>query len=422
MNFVLKNATVYYKKKFVRSDLFVENGLISDIFPNTGSCVCNNIIDMDNCFVFPGLIDVHVHLREPGFSYKETIASGTRAAASGGYTAVCSMPNLSPVPDSLENLRVQTDIIERDGCIRVYPYGAITKNEAGNELSDMDELAEHVCAFSDDGRGVQSTDMMRAAMKKARSLGKLIAAHCEDNSKLNGGYIHDGKYAVEHGHKGISSESEWSQIQRDIELARDTGCGYHVCHISTAESVELIRRAKADGVDITCETAPHYLVLDDSHMQEDARFKMNPPLRSSRDREALIEGLLDGTIDMIATDHAPHSEIEKSKGLKDSPMGVTGIECAFPVLYTHLVKKGVISLERLIELMHDAPMRRFGIGHDIEIGATADFTVFRLDTERTIDPSTFISKGKSTPFDGERVFSECVMTVCGGDIAWQKNS
>lgn len=419
MSFVLRNAKIYYKKQFVKSDLFIKDGLISDISPliDCGAAA----IDMDKYFIFPGLIDVHVHLREPGFSYKETIASGTLAAAHGGFTAVCAMPNLLPVPDSPESLEKQEEIIRRDAKIHVYPYGAITCGELGETLSDMKGLAERVCAFSDDGRGVQNALMMKQAMISAKSVGKIIAAHCEDNGMLRGGYIHDGEYARTHGHKGISSMSEWAQIERDIKLARETGCAYHVCHISCAESVELIRRAKADGVNISCETAPHYLVLDDSDIREEGRFKMNPPLRSSFDREALIEGIKDGTIDMIATDHAPHSVQEKSGGLKDSLMGVSGIECAFPVLYTKLVDTGVITLERLIELMHDNPAKRFGIGSCIEKGAPADFTVYDLTKESIIDPGEFLSKGKSTPFEAMPVKSECVMTVCGGRTVWKKD-
>lgn len=366
----------------------------------------------DRYFIFPGFVDVHVHLREPGFSYKETIYNGTRAAAHGGYTAVCSMPNLNPCPDSIEHLKVQRDIIEKDAAINVYPYGTITKNEAGNELSDMEQISSDVIAFSDDGRGVQSEEMMKTAMLKAKSLGKIIAAHCEDNSLLNGGYIHAGTYALTHGHRGISSESEWKQIERDIRLAKETGCAYHVCHISTKKSVELIRQAKKDGVDITCETGPHYLLMDDSFLEEDARFKMNPPLRDKSDRDAIIAGIKDGTIDMIITDHAPHSEEEKSRGLKDSAMGVVGIETAFPLLYTYLVKTGIITLERLIELMHDAPCSRFGID------TGNDFTVYDLNKEYKIDPNDFLSKGKSTPFEGWKVYGKCMLTVCNGKVAY----
>ena len=358
--------------------------------------------------IFPGFCDVHVHFREPGFSYKETIKSGSMAAAHGGYTAVCTMPNLKPVPDSPENLKIQTDIIERDAVINVYPYASITKMEMGLELVDMDALAEGAVAFSDDGRGVQNADMMREAMIRAKKLGKIIAAHCEDNSLLYGGYIHDGEYAKAHGHRGICSESEYGQIARDLKLAEETGCAYHVCHISTKESVQLIREAKARGVDVTCETGPHYLILDDSDLREEGRFKMNPPLRSSEDREALIEGIVDGTIDMIATDHAPHSAEEKAMGLEKSPFGIVGLETAFSLMYTHMVKKNIISLDKLIELMAIGPRQRFGI----PMGE--DFTVWRLDETVKVDPDQFLSMGKATPFEGDTLFGKCVLTVADG--------
>lgn len=354
---------------------------------------------------FPGFCDVHVHFREPGFSYKETIATGSRAAAHGGYCAVCTMPNLNPVPDNAENLKKQTDIIEADAVINVYPYGAITVGQMGERLSDMDAMAEKVIAFSDDGRGVQSEDMMRSAMLRAKMLNKIIVAHCEVNSLLNGGYIHDGKYAKEHNHRGICSESEWKQIERDIALAEETGCAYHICHISCKESVDLIRKAKAKGIDITCETAPHYLILDENDLRESGSFKMNPPLRSAEDRLALIEGVKDGTIDMIATDHAPHSKEEKSKGLEKSAFGITGIELAFPLLYTHLVKKNIISIEKLVELISINPAKRFGI----EING---FSIWRLDEEFKVDSDEFISMGKATPFENEKLFAVCKATFC----------
>lgn len=367
--------------------------------------------------IFPGLCDVHVHLREPGYFYKESIATGSLAGAHGGYTALCAMPNLDPAPDSLDTLRVETDIIQRDAVIPVLPYGTITRGEQGRELADLEGLAPHVCAFSDDGRGVQDAGMMREAMQRAHALGKLIAAHCEDNSLLNGGYIHDGRYAREHGHRGICSASEYKQIERDLQLAADTGVAYHVCHISTRESVELIRQAKASGVDVTCETAPHYLVLCEDDLEEHGRFKMNPPLRSAQDREALIEGLLDGTIDMIATDHAPHSAEEKSRGLAGSPFGITGLETAFPVLYTELVRGGVLPIETLIRLMSTAPRERFGIPRGGE-----DYTMFEVETPYTIDPERFLSKGKSTPFAGRTVYGKCIKTVTGGKTVWQEDS
>ena len=370
--------------------------------------------------VFPGFCDVHVHFREPGFSYKETIATGSAAAARGGYTAVCTMPNLNPVPDSYENLKQQLDIINDDAKIKVLPFGSITRGEMGLALSDLEELAPSVCGFSDDGRGVQDAGMMREAMQRAKALGKMIVAHCEDNSLLEGGYIHKGKYAEEHGHRGICSESEWRPIERDLKLAKETGCAYHVCHISTKESVELIRKAKAEGVDVTCETAPHYLILSDKDLQEHGRFKMNPPLRDESDRLALIEGIIDGTIDMIATDHAPHSAEEKGRGLERSAMGIVGIETAFPLLYTYLVKENIITLDKLIELMSINPAKRFGFNSSLEDGMPADFTVFDLNRKYRINPDDFLSKGRATPFDGYEVYGECLMTVCGGKIAWQK--
>ncbi|MBQ3331448.1 MAG: dihydroorotase [Ruminococcus sp.] len=368
----------------------------------------------DNIVAFPGFCDVHVHFREPGFSYKEKIATGSLAAARGGYTAVCTMPNLSPVPDSVDNLQKQLEIIGRDAVIDVLPYGAITVGERGEQLADLEGMAKDVVAFSDDGRGVQSADMMREAMLRAKALGKLIVAHCEDNSLLHGGYIHDGKYAAEHGHRGICSESEWRPIKRDIELCRQTGCGYHVCHISTKESVELIRRAKAEGVDITCETAPHYLVMDDSDLREDGRFKMNPPLRDKADREALIQGVQDGTIDMISTDHAPHSAEEKSRGLEKSAFGIVGIETAFPVLYTELVRTGVITMDRLMELLAFNARKRFNIPIKKN-----DYTIWDLDREFTVDPADFLSMGKATPFEGRQLSGVCLMTVKDGRVVYR---
>ena len=362
----------------------------------------------------PGFCDVHVHLREPGFSYKETIRSGTQAAARGGYTAVCTMPNLNPVPDSPEHLAVQEEIIARDAVIAVYPYAAITVKQMGEELVPMEALADRVIAFSDDGKGIQSRDRMREAMLRAGKLNKLIVAHCEDNSLLRGGYIHDGWYAKEHGHRGICSESEWGQIARDLELAKETGCGYHVCHISCKESVEVIRKAKADGVNVTCETAPHYLLLSEDDLQEEGRFKMNPPLRSKADRDALLQGIQDGTIDVIATDHAPHSAEEKAKGLEKSAFGIVGIETAFPLLYTNLVKKGIISMERLLELIVYTPRKRFGIPL-----SENDYSLWDLETETVIDSKQFLSKGKATPFDGWKVYGTCLKTVANGRTVYE---
>lgn len=363
--------------------------------------------------IVPGLCDVHVHFREPGFSYKETIASGSAAAAHGGYTTVCTMPNLDPVPDSAEHLQVQLDAIKRGAAIKVLPYGAITVGEKGEKLADMEAMSDKVCAFSDDGKGVQNDEMMREAMTAAKRLGKIIAAHCEDNSLLFGGYIHDGEYARMHGHRGISSASEYKQIERDLRLAEETGCAYHVCHISTKESVELIRQAKARGVNVTCETAPHYLVLCDEDMQEDGRFKMNPPLRSREDKKALIEGIKDGTIDMIATDHAPHSAEEKGRGLEKSLMGVVGLETAFPVLYTELVMKNIITLDRLVELMSFKPKERFGID------TNNDFAVFDISEAYKIDPENFLSMGRATPFAGREVFGRCLLTVHNEKVVYK---
>lgn len=413
MTLVLNNAQVFRSGVFSRSSVSISlgNGV------SRGGTI--STMDASSFVILPGFVDVHVHLREPGFSYKETIRTGSLAAAHGGYTTVCAMPNLNPVPDSMETLQPELDAIQKDAVIRVLPYGAITKGEQGGELADLDAMAPYVVAFSDDGKGVQDRDMMRRAMLEAKRLGKLIVAHCEDNSLLRGGYIHDGAYAKAHGHRGICSESEWRPIQRDLELVRETGCGYHVCHISTKESVALIRRAKAEGLDVTCETAPHYLLMDETMLQEDGRFKMNPPLRSPADREALLEGLADGTIDMIATDHAPHSTEEKSRGLEKSAMGIVGLETAFPLLYTYLVKPGLLSFPRLMELLHDSPCRRFGLPQGELDGPHADFTVFDLSASYPIDPADFLSQGKATPFTGWPVQARCLLTVCNGRLVWQ---
>ncbi len=365
--------------------------------------------------VLPGFCDVHVHFREPGFSYKETIETGCKAAARGGYTAVCTMPNLKPVPDSVENLKMQQDIIDKDACIDVYPYASITVGQLGEEMADLEGMADKAFAFSDDGRGVQNGEMMKEAMTRAKALGKMIVAHCEVNDLLKGGYIHDGEYAKAHGHRGICSASEYEQVARDIELVKETGCPYHVCHISTKETVELIRQAKKEGVDITCETGPHYLILDDSNLEEDGRFKMNPPLRSADDKAALIEGIIDGTIDMIATDHAPHSAEEKSKGLEKSAFGIVGIETAFPLVYTYLVKPSVITMEKAIELLVTNPRKRF----NLPLGN--DFSIWDLDAEYEINPDDFLSKGKATPFVGTKVNGKCLLTVKDGKIVYQEN-
>ncbi len=408
MKFTLKGVNFYEKGNFKSGDFSFEIESPA-IAPISDSSIVSNPY---NCFVFPAFCDVHVHLREPGFSYKENIGSGTRACARGGYTDVFSMPNLNPVPDSVGNLNEQLKLIENSAVINVHPYASITVGQKGEELSDLENLAPMCAGFSDDGRGVQSEAMMRAAMEKAKALGKIIVAHCEDNSLLHGGYIHDGEYARLHGHKGICSESEWKPIERDLALAKEIGCKYHVCHISCKESVELIRKAKADGVDVTCETAPHYLVMNDMDLKEDGRFKMNPPIRSEEDRKALVEGLIDGTIDMIATDHAPHSAEEKSKGLEKSLMGVVGIETAFAVLYTKLVKTGVITLEKLIEVLSVNPRKRFGLPE------TEDFCVFDLENEFTVNPDEFLSKGRATPFENERLFGKNLLTVCDKKIVY----
>ena len=395
---------------------------LSAFAPNIRGSILERLSSADLCAfhsseyaVVPGFCDVHVHFREPGFSYKETILSGSLAAAHGGYTAVCTMPNLDPVPDSRENLKQQLELIRQDGLIRIIPYGAITVGQKGEQLSDMKGIAQNVVAFTDDGKGVQSTDLMRQAMLKAKQLKKLVVAHCEDNSLLEGGYIHDGDYARDNHHRGICSESEWKQLERDLALVKETGCGYHVCHISTKESVDLIRQAKAEGLNVTCETAPHYLILDDGFLQEDGRFKMNPPLRSREDREALIAGIQDGTIDMIATDHAPHSSEEKSKGLDGSAFGIVGLETAFPLLYTYLVKENIITMEQLMKLLVHNPRKRFGIPY------SCDFSIWDLRQSYYIEPEQqFLSLGHSTPFSGWKVYGKPLATIYDGKLVWME--
>jgi len=414
MNYIFNNSNMYVKEMVEKLSFSIVDGVFSSKV--LSSAVAE--FDFSKYTIFPGFSDVHVHFREPGFSYKETILTGSNAAAHGGYTTVCTMPNLNPCPDTLSNLNKQLEIIEKDSKINIIPYGTITMGEKGESLSEMDSMSSYVVAFSDDGRGVQNNDMMRQAMIKAKELGKLIVAHCEDNSLLNGGYIHQGEYCLEHNHKGICSESEWKQIERDLVLVKDTKCGYHVCHISTKESVELIRQAKKDGLNVSCETGPHYLVMNDSQLQESGNFKMNPPIRSKADQDALIEGIIDGTIEIIATDHAPHSAEEKSKGLKDSLMGIVGLETAFPLLYTNLVKTNVISLEKLIELMHYNPCKRFEINNELKEGLPANFTVYDLNANYDINPDEFLSKGRNTPFAGWNVYGKCMMTVCNGRIAY----
>ena len=417
MKTVLENGYVYSDGAFHKQSVYIADGTVICLgsHPEHDGF---SAVDCSSYYIFPGFTDVHVHFREPGFSYKETIATGSASAARGGFTDVCTMPNLKPVPDCMSGLEEQLKIIRRDAVINVHPFGTITRGQNGQELSDMEEMADYVIGYSDDGRGVQGDSMMESAMLKAKSLGKIISAHCEDNSLLFGGYIHDGEYAAVHGHKGICSESEWKQIERDLNLVEKTGCAYHVCHISAKESVELIRQAKKKGLDVTCETAPHYLVMNDMMLEEDGRFKMNPPIRSEADRQALVAGLLDGTVDMIATDHAPHSAEEKSKGLSGSNMGVVGLETSFSVMYTEFVKTGIMSLEKLIEVMCINPSKRFGIDKSISVGDKADLTVFDLESKYNVDPSEFLTKGRATPFDSKEVYGKCMLTLCGGKTAY----
>lgn len=420
VNYLLSGLTIYTADATRRADVFIRDGRIAAISPLPSPESDTTVIEFTGCCLFPGFADVHVHLREPGFSYKETVASGTRAAARGGFTSICAMPNLKPVPDSRAHLAEQLDLLAQGALVSVHAYGAISVGEQGRELADLEGMAPDVIAFSDDGRGVQRDELMKEAMRRAKGLGKLIVAHCEDERLLRAGYIHDGDYARAHGHKGICSESEWGQVQRDLDLVRQTGCAYHVCHVSTKETVALIRAAKREGLDVTCETAPHYLILTDADLQEDGRFKMNPPLRGAEDRAALRAGLLDGTVDMIATDHAPHSQEEKSRGLQGSMMGIVGLETAFPLLYTHLVKSGFCTLGQLISWLHDKPTQRFGIGTPLAVGERANFTVFDLNQNDEIDPAHFVSKGRSTPFQGTRVWGLCKLTMADGKIAWEE--
>ena len=402
--------------KFVKTDLVILNGKVS--FAPLSETSSISTIDCLNKFIFPGFVDVHTHLREPGFSYKETVKTGTQAAANSGYSAIFTMPNLNPVPDSVENLQKQLEIIEKDAVINVYPFASITVEQKGEKLSDLNGMANLVKGFSDDGRGVQSDALMLQAMQTAKELDKPIVAHCEVNELLKGGYIHDGEYAKAHNHKGICSASEYKQIERDVELVKKTGIKYHVCHVSASESVDVIRKAKEEGLDVTAETAPHYLVFTDMDLKESGNFKMNPPIRGAKDREALIKGIKDKTIEIIATDHAPHSKEEKDKGLKDSLNGIVGLETAFPITYTYLVKKGVISLEELIELMSVNPAKRFGLDVGIEEGKTANLCVYDLEEEYVINPKDFKSKGKSTPFDRMKVNGKCVLNVVNGNKVW----
>ena len=423
MRYLLQNAQLLSSGGVFRAaDVLLSGGRIVSIGDRI-SCPADAVsIDLHKAVLFPGFVDVHVHLREPGFSYKETIRTGTLAAAHGGFAHVAAMPNLNPVPDCAAALAVQRAIIEKDALVHVHPYGAVSVGEKGERLADLDGLAPGVIAFSDDGRGVQSESLMREAMMQCRRLGKILAAHCEDNSLLHGGYIHDGAYARAHGHRGICSESEWGPITRDLRLAEETGCAYHVCHVSTKESVALIRAAKRRGVDVTCETAPHYLTFTDEDLQEDGRFKMNPPLRAREDRDALIEGLLDGTIDMLVTDHAPHSREEKARGLEKSAMGVVGLETSFAASYTALVQTGILPLGKLVDLMHGAPMRRFGCGTELAEGQPADLTAFDLTKTYTVDPETFLTMGRATPFAGRALTGVCKLTMIGGEPVWKEET
>ncbi len=421
-NVLLKNAKVFLDNEFVKTDLLIENGLISKIEKGIFALENTQIIDCENYYISPGFADVHVHFREPGFLYKETIETGSKAAAKGGFTLVATMPNLNPVPDSKENLQVQLNAIKKDAVITVIPYGAITIGEKGKELINFSEIANDVLGFSDDGKGVQSDEMMKEAMLKAKDLDKFIVAHCEDESLLDGGYIHKGEYAKKNNHKGISSQSEYKQVERDINLVRETGVKYHICHISTKETVDLVRKAKAEGLPVSCETAPHYLAFSDMDLKEDGIWKMNPPIRSNEDRKALIEGVIDGTIEVIATDHAPHSKEEKEKGLAGSAFGIVGIENSFGAMYTYMVLKNHISLEKLIDLMSIRPRTLFGLKSGINIGDTADLAVLDLNAKQIVDPETFISKGFATPFTGKELSGDVVLTIAGGKIVWQKNS
>lgn len=421
MAILIKNAFVFTGKNFIKNDVLINDTNITAIGTSISPNGVNRVYDAQGKYLIPGFVDVHIHLREPGFSYKETIKSGTMAAARAGYTVVCPMPNINPVPDSVESIKAEMDIIKRDAVIKTYPFASITKGRlGGGELVDFESLKDVAIGFSDDGTGVQTEDCMKSAMQSCSRVGAIISAHCEVNELLHGGYIHDGEYCRLHNHKGICSASEYEQVARDCRLAEETGCQYHVCHISTMESVDFIRKAKARGVNVTCETGPHYLTMCDMDLQEDGRFKMNPPLRSAKDRDALIEGIVDGTIDVIATDHAPHSVDEKAKGLEKSAMGVVGLETAFPVLYSRLVKNGIITLEKLIELMSVNPCRIFGIdGGIIECGTVADLALLDLDKQWVVNPDEFVTMGRATPFEGWHVQGQNVLTICEGEVVYE---
>ena len=418
LNLLLKNGTVYENGALKKADVLIKDGIVAQICENIAVNSGIIVVDAEKFDILPGFADVHVHLREPGFSYKETIASGTAAAASGGFTLVCSMPNLNPVPDDVETLKQEQDIIDSDAVITVLPYASITKGQKGGELVDFESLAGKCFAFSDDGKGVQKEDMMRQAMEKAKAVNKPIVAHCEDEELLYGGYIHDGEYAKLHGHRGICSESEWGQVARDVKLVEETGVQYHVCHISTKETVDIVRKAKAKGLPVTCETGPHYLAFCDMDLQEEGRWKMNPPIRSAEDRDALIAGIKDGTIEVIATDHAPHSEEEKTKGLEKSNMGVVGLETSFGAVNTYMVKAGHITFEKLVEIMAVNPRKIFGLPAGIKVGDKADFTVVDREKEWVVNPQEFVSLGKFTPFDGVKLTGDVVLTAYDGKIVY----
>lgn len=416
---LIKNALFSPSGEEGAADIFISGGIVRQIAPNLEASQGCEVIDATGLTAIPGLVDLHVHFREPGFSYKETIASGSRAAAAGGFTTVCPMPNLNPAPDSVENLEKELEIIRRDAVVETLPYATITRSRLGSEPVDFKALSPLAVGFSDDGSGIQDEEAMRRAMKALAPCGKILAAHCEVNALLKKGYIHDGEYARAHGHRGICSESEWREIERDIRLSRETGCPLHICHISTKESVELVRRAKAEGLKVTCETGPHYLAFCDEDLQEDGRFKMNPPLRSAADRDALLRGVADGTIDCIASDHAPHSEAEKSRGLEKSAMGVTGIELSLPAVYTYAVLPGHISFARMLELMAFAPRRIFGIEGGLRPGDRADITAVDLDSTFTVGREMFLSKGTATPFEGKTLHGRLKLTLSAGKIAYE---
>ena len=418
---LLKDGTVVAEGVSRKADVLVADGIIAAIGESLVADAETEVFDAEGCVVTYGLADVHVHLREPGYSAKETITTGTRACARGGVTTVCSMPNLQPAPDAPETIAVQQQMIDEQAVIEVRPFATISSKRAGRELADIEALRPLSVGYSDDGNGIQTEPLMREAMKRIAAVDGIIAAHCEDDSLLHAGYIHDGDYAREHGHKGICSESEWGPIKRDVALAQEEGCRYHVCHISTKESVEIIREAKQKCNHISCETGPHYLVLCDENLQEEGRFKMNPPLRAKEDKAALIEGIKDGTIEVIATDHAPHTAEEKSRGLKGSMMGIVGIETSFAICYTHLVRKGVITLEKLIALMSENPRRIFRLGGAMRVGERADIAVFDVREPYKIDTAEFLSMGKATPFEGEEVYGRCMLTLFGGEKVWIEN-